>query len=83
MSASPDLSEFAALSRPKKPPCQVGVARAALRLDSERAQLDAACAEHRNVITAGAIAAWLDLRGQQVNASAVTAHRKNTCTCAA
>lgn len=75
-----DLSEFFRLSRPKKPPCKVGWARGQL-VESERAQLDAACATDKGLITAQAVVEWLAKRGHEVNTSAVVAHRAEKCSC--
>lgn len=78
--SEPDLSEFFQLSRPRKPPCQVGHARSQIG-PSERAQLDAACDADKGIITAGAIQQWLKARKQMVSIPAITNHRKGNCTC--
>jgi hypothetical protein len=76
----PDLSEFFKLSRPKKPPCRVGFAATQLK-PAQRTQLEAACGTDTGIITTGAIVQWLANHGHEVNAPAVTSHRRNTCTC--
>lgn len=75
-----DLSEFERLSTPRKPPCQVGVAREKLQ-PAERAQLDAALAADKSEINTGAIRTWLKRREHTVSISAVTYHRAGACTC--
>jgi hypothetical protein len=77
-----DLSEFKALSKPKKPPCQIGQALKALG-GGEADLLRAALAEDRRIITPGAIVTWLERRSVSTNTSAVRSHRDGTCTCAA
>jgi hypothetical protein len=80
--STPDLSEFYKLSRPKKPPCQVGAAIPQLT-SADQAALHAAVEVSREGhITAGAIEAWLAARGHKVTQSAIIAHRKGTCSCA-
>jgi hypothetical protein len=76
----PDLGEFLKLSRPKRKPCPLGIASALLD-DAEREQLIAACALDPGVITNAAIIQWLAGRGHGTSSSALTSHRRNTCTC--
>jgi hypothetical protein len=76
-----DLSEFQALSKPRKPLCAVGAALGALPAD-EAGALRAALAEDVRIITTSAIITWLARRDQSANVSAVTSHRRGTCTCA-
>ena len=76
-----DLSEFAKLSQPKKRLCPVGSALDALPAD-EAEMLRAALAEDVRVITTSAIITWLKRRDLEANVSAVTSHRRATCTCA-
>jgi hypothetical protein len=75
---SPDLSEFVALSNPRR--CKVCTAAAALS-DTEREQLAAACATPRGVINAGAIKSWLAARGHDISITAITHHRAGTIGC--
>jgi hypothetical protein len=75
-----NLSEFEALSRPKRPRCPIGEALSVLPED-EAAQLVAAVATDRHVITASAVVTWLKRRDLSANVSAVTSHRRDTCTC--
>jgi hypothetical protein len=76
-----NLSEFEALSRPKKRLCPLAGALDALPAD-ESGQLAAALREDVRVITTSAIITWLGRRGHQANVSAVTSHRRGTCSCA-
>lgn len=76
-----DLSEFVKLSKPRKPPCQIGRALDGLPAD-EAGLLRAALAEDPRVITQGAIVTWVERRGMTTNTSAVRSHRAGTCTCA-
>jgi hypothetical protein len=76
--ATPDLSEFEALSKPRKPPCQVGAALAALEA-KQAAQLRAAC--EAPAITVAGIRTWLEQRGHAASVSGITSHRRRTCTC--
>lgn len=78
--SEPDLSEFYKLSRPKKPPCQVGHARSQLKPE-EREQLDAALETDKGLITSGAVQHWLKARKQSVSVPAISAHRAERCTC--
>jgi hypothetical protein len=80
MAAQPDLTEFVKLSKPKASACQVSLALDSL--DGEmRAQLEAALATDRSIITDGAISAWLAARNLKASFSAVTHHRRQTCRC--
>lgn len=78
-----DLGEFRALSsRRSKPLCKVGLVRESLS-GEERRKLDAACAAAD--IRTGAIVEWLKRvagGAPVVSVSAVTSHRRRTCTCA-
>lgn len=81
----PDLSEFFKLSRPKKPPCQLGIilSRAAKPQlsETEAEQLRAALATDVGIITAAAIVAWLEARGHEVTFAKITNHRRGRCSC--
>ena len=79
---TPDLTEFYKYSRPKKPPCKVGIALTKLRGEA-KSQLIAALAADSGVITGGAIVTWLEKRVKELefNHNNVTAHRKKKCTC--
>lgn len=76
----PDLSEFYKLSRPKKPPCQLGFVLSKLP-EHEADQLRAALATDVGIITAAAVTEWLKARGHDVNFARVTNHRKGLCSC--
>jgi hypothetical protein len=75
-----DLSEFEALSKPKRPPCAVGVALSTLE-KAEAAKLMAACDRPMSTITNAAIQKWLKARGHETTVQLVTSHRKATCSC--
>lgn len=78
--SKPDLSEFINLSQnSKRKPCVVAQALATLSdVDCEglKQAVDAS-----DIITAGAIVEWLKRRELRANVSAVTSHRRGTCTC--
>lgn len=82
---SPDLTEFFKLSKPKSPPCQIGLILNELvtpKLSAAEAeQLKAACETDQGIITAGAIVGWLKQRGHDTNAVRVSNHRRGTCSC--
>ena len=81
----PDLTEFFKLSKPKKPPCQVGLILSGdltPKLSPDEAeQLSAALTTDKGIITAGAIQSWLDARGHSVNTNRISNHRRKVCTC--
>lgn len=85
MATKPDLSEFYKLSKPKKPPCQIGLilsGEITPHLDpSERGQLEAALETDHGIITGGAILAWLKERGHDTNTNRISNHRRGVCTC--
>lgn len=78
MSTEPDLSEFEALSHPRRTEC--GVKKALAQLDAgDLAQLSAALeATH---ITGSAISTWLRSRGIRVAAQTINRHRRESCNC--
>lgn len=79
---SVDLTEFEALSGPRKRTvCRVGQAMAGMDADA-RAQLVAACATPNAQIGSGAISKWLERRDFMVSVNQVTSHRRNQCSCA-
>jgi len=83
--ATPDLSAFYALSKPKRPPCQIalilrGEITPALKPE-ERGQLEAALAVDKGVITGSAIQQWLAERGHDVSINRVSNHRRKVCDC--
>lgn len=81
----PDLSEFHKLSKPRKPPCEIGLILSRelgpKLADDEVEQLRAALASDRGVITSGAIQAWLYQRAHEVTVNRVATHRRGVCTC--
>lgn len=80
--ASPDLSEFAALHRPKQPLCPIGEALTTLD-ETRREQLTAALQQPNAVITAQAISLWLEAKGfPGIKYGRVKSHRKGECSCA-
>lgn len=85
MTTKPDLSEFYRLSKPKKPPCQIGLilsGEITPKLKPEaREQLRAALDTDAGIITAGAVVAWLKERGHDTNANRISNHRRGVCTC--
>lgn len=80
MSKAPDLSEFYKLSRPKKPPCQIGFIKTQLA-PSDAEKLEAAVKTDRGIITAAAIVEWLKEKGHDCNTSRVSNHARGVCTC--
>lgn len=83
--SAPDLSEFFKLSKPKKPPCPLGLILSGELppeiKPAERKQLQAALETDKNIITAGAIVEWLKGRGHEVNQNRVSNHRRGVCSC--
>lgn len=83
--SKPDLSDFYALSKPKRPPCQIGLILAdefSPKLDAEqKVQLEAALETDVGIITGAAIVAWLKDRGIDCNATRISNHRRGTCSC--
>jgi hypothetical protein len=84
--SNPDLTEFYRLSKPRKPPCQLGLILAGEitpRLKSDQAeQLEAALTTDAGIITSSAIVAWLKTRGHDTNTNRISNHRRGVCTCA-
>lgn len=82
---TPDLTEFFRLSKPKKPPCQIGLildGQITPKLDPEEyQQLRAALGTDGGIITASAIVQWLKERGHDTNANRISNHRRGVCTC--
>lgn len=80
---SPDLSEFENLSTPKRAPCALGALLNGSKLSKEeKAQLEAALAKDKSVITGAAIEEWCRRRGfEDVNIQRVSVHRRGVCTC--
>lgn len=80
MATTPNLDEFLKLAQPKRKQCPIGAA--VEQLDKKAAtQLQAACAADVGIINSGAIVQWLKNRSHVVSVSAVTTHRRGTCTC--
>lgn len=79
----PDLREFYALSNPKKKPCKVGIALSQMR-DQDLVNLQAALADEHGLITTSAIASVINkkISGLGCSPSAVTSHKRRTCSCA-
>jgi hypothetical protein len=80
---APDLTEFFKYSKPKKPPCKIGVALGKLRGEQKK-QLVAALGTDNAIITGSAIVQWLEKRVKEIdfNTSAVRSHRERKCSCA-
>jgi hypothetical protein len=80
-----DLTEFFKLSKPKKPPCQLGLilsGKITPKLSAEeKGQLEGACQIDKGIITASAISEWLKGRGHEVNTNRISNHRRGICTC--
>lgn len=85
MAAKPDLSEFYRLSKPKSPPCQVGLilnGEVTPQLKAPEAeQLKAALNTDSGIITASAVVQWLGERGHETNTNRVSNHRRGVCNC--
>lgn len=75
---SVDLSEFVALSKPRRVECTMSKALRELK-PAKRAQLTAALAE--DGITNAAISAWLAQHEIKVTAPTVSRHRRKDCAC--
>ncbi len=78
--SSVDLSDFLALSKPKRKLCPIGAALGELDATAG-AQLQAACAQDIGIITGSAIGQWLKARGIEANPNQIASHRRGTCTC--
>ena len=82
---TPDLTEFHKLSRPKRPPCYLGLLLSGEMQPTlstvERGQLKAALSTDRGIITSAAIVEWLKARGHDCNNNKVSNHRRGVCTC--
>lgn len=79
--SEPDLTEFIKLSKPKKPTCQIFVAKEQLK-PADVKLLDAALAKDKGIITGAAIIEWLirrDVTGP--SPSTIVAHRGKRCSC--
>ena len=85
MASKPDLSEFYKLSKPKKPPCQIGLILSGEITPelppAERDQLAAALDTDGGIITASAVVGWLAAREHETNVNRVSNHRRGACTC--
>lgn len=83
---TPDLTEFYKYSRPKKPPCKVGIVLGTGSKLNKQARVDlvGALAIDNAIIPSRAIIDWLDARptGLEFNPNNIASHRKGTCTCA-
>lgn len=81
----PDLSEFLSLSKPRTPPCPVGLVLEGLT-EEERTLFARACESPQNVITNIALSVWLERRaptiwGEGGSWQAARSHRSRACTC--
>jgi hypothetical protein len=82
MSEGPDLSEFIALSKPRRLQCAFGRVLADNTLNAaDRASLDAALNAPTAQIPHTAIARWLQGRGIRVSDFTVGRHRRHECSC--
>ena len=81
----PNLAEFYKYSKPKKPPCKIGIllAPGSKLSRQERLDLVGALAVDTAIIPARAVMDWLDVRKieLEVNHNNISSHRKGTCTC--
>lgn len=85
---APDLTEFYRYSKPKKPPCKIGMVLEALGRSKEKPALVAALATDNAVITGAAIIEWigkraerLGIQGLDISNNSVRSHRERKCTC--
>lgn len=83
--SAPDLSEFYRLSKPKSPPCQIGLilrGEVTPKLGpAEVGRLQAALDTDGGIITASAVVKWLADRGHDSNTNRVSNHRRDVCNC--
>lgn len=83
--AKPDLSAFYRLSKPKSPPCQVGLILSGEITPTlkpvEVEQLKGALDTDGGIITATAIVTWLAEHGHSTNTNRVSNHRRKACNC--
>jgi hypothetical protein len=81
----PDLSEFYRLSKPKKPPCKLGLllSPAGKLSPQERVNLHAALATDNSIVTSKAIIERLEeLKVKlEINTNNIVSHRGRKCTC--
>lgn len=80
--ATPDLSEFHELAKPKHrtPPCKVVEAIDTLAEDAAET-VTAALAADRREIPDGVVAEWFMRRDIELSVTAVTNHRRRRCAC--
>lgn len=78
---SEDLSEFIALSRPRRLECSVKTALRHLPAAQRRKVIDAFAADP-GLITHQAISDWLKQHNVDVRANTIARHRKGRCSCA-
>lgn len=76
----PDLSEFTALARPKRPKCPIALAMPDLS-DDDLEKLAAALVADPGVISANAIAKWFGIRGHRITHQQAVSHRDGRCSC--
>ena len=78
----PDLTEFYKYSRPKCPPCKIGVVLDFLRGETKK-QLIAALEVDGSIITTSAIVTWIEKRKPEIPVTTVSVsnHRRKVCAC--
>lgn len=82
--SKPDLTEFYKYSRPKKPPCKIGIVLDKLGRSNDAKRLRAALSTDNSIITGAAVLQWIEKREPDldISNSAVRSHRERKCTCA-
>lgn len=86
--STPDLTEFYRYSKPKKPPCKIGLVLDKLGRTT-KTQLVAALSTENTLITGTAILTWIEKRADtldgvaslDINNNNVRSHREKKCTC--
>lgn len=79
-----NLNEFLQYSRPKRPPCKIGLILADESkplTPKEIKELKAAFEENEEIITNAGIAEWLEKRNLPLHSNNVRSHRRKECRC--
>lgn len=79
----PDLSEFVALSRPKRTTCKVALVAEKLTEADAAALLAAiiASGDGSAPVTVGAVIEWCKQRGHDLAQNSIIHHRSGRCSC--